>query len=170
MAILGGMRIDRDGRRFMKLYPQVFFACHTRHARDPKTWQKVTSRQLRILDHLDDGDGLPLGDLAAHLDVTPSTLSLTIDRLEAKGYVVRRRGTVDRRQVMVRLTPAGIRLRDAQTVLDPLRVQRLLERLSITDRKRVLAALQKLAVASCEMAGATRSETGFLPRKQRAQP
>ena len=80
------MSIDQDARRLMKFYPKVFFACHTRHVRDAKT-DELVAQQVRILEHLDDLDGTPLCTLAEHLGVTPSTLSLTVDRLERKGYV-----------------------------------------------------------------------------------
>ena len=164
------MSVPQDTRRFMKLYPQVFFACHTRHARDPKTKQLVTARQLRIMDHLEDAGGTPLGDLARHLGVTPSTLSLTIDRLERKGYVSRKQGTADRRQVMLRLTRQGVRLRDAQTVLDLRRVRAVLKRLSKTERNSVLAGLERLVAASYEMAAETRDSAATRPATQRNLP
>ena len=49
-------------------------------------------------------------DLASALAVQPSTLSLLIDRLEARGLVRRQRRRKDRRHVELRLTREGTRL------------------------------------------------------------
>ena len=64
------------------------------------------------------------------MGVTAGTMSLTIDRLERKGYVVRLRDVADRRRVTVRLTAAGVRVRDASSVLDPALVEAMVARLS----------------------------------------
>ncbi len=87
-------------------------------------------------------------DLSRHMGVTPGTMSVAIDRLERKGYVVRLRDAADRRKVHVRLTSAGVRVRDASSVLDPARVEALVTRLSAADRARAIAGLTLLADAA----------------------
>ena len=37
----------------LELYPKIFFACHTRHVRDPSTRRVLSAHQASILDHLD---------------------------------------------------------------------------------------------------------------------
>ena len=69
----------------MTLYPKIFFACHTRHVRDPKTRRILSSHQASVLDHLDEREAIPLMDLARHMGVTPSTMSIAIDRLVRTG-------------------------------------------------------------------------------------
>src|SRR4051812_41048708 len=101
----------------MTLYPRIFFACHTRHVRDPQTQKMLSRHQASILDHLDELDPTTVMDLPAHMGVTPATMSLSIDRLERKGFVVRLRDAKDRRRVHVRLTTAGVRVRDSSSVL-----------------------------------------------------
>src|SRR5262245_12965796 len=135
------MALTDDCNRLMKLYPKIFFACHTRHVRDPKSKQLVSAQQARIIDHLNDQTGTSVCELADHMGVTPSTLSLALDRLEIKGFVMRDRDPQDRRRVLVRLTEAGVRIRDAHSVLDPERVRGLLERLGHSERKRALDGL-----------------------------
>jgi len=87
-------------------------------------------------------------DLAGHMGVTVATMSLAIDRLERKGYVRRRRDPQDGRRVLLRVTPAGVRLREARSVLDPVRVEQVLAHLSPANREAVLKGLQLLAHAS----------------------
>ena len=132
----------------LTLYPRIYFACHTRHVRDPQTQRLLSRHQASVLDHLDEIEPTTLVDLSRHMGVTPGTMSVAIDRLERKGYVVRLRDAADRRKVHVRLTSAGVRVRDASSVLDPARVEALVTRLSAADRARAIAGLTLLADAA----------------------
>src|SRR5215471_12110311 len=134
----------------MTLYPRIYFACHTRHVRDPQTQRLLSRHQASILDHLDELEPTTVMDLAAHLGVTAATMSLAIDRLERKGYVVRLRDAKDRRRVHVRLTTAGVRIKEASSVLDPERVKQLVARLSDAERTRAIEGLGLLAQAAEE--------------------
>ena len=129
-------------------YPRIYFACHTRHVRDPGTGEDISAHQASILDHLDEVDAMSMTDLAGHMGVTVATMSLAIDRLERKGYVRRDRDPQDGRRVLLRATPAGIRLREAKSVLDPVRVEQVLGQLSPADREAALKGLDLLAGAS----------------------
>ena len=140
--------ITAQAEEVLSHYPRVYFACHTRHVRDPQTQWLLSRHQASILDHLDEIDPITLNDLARHMGVTPGTMSLAIDRLEKKGYVIRLRDTADRRRVHLRLTSAGVRVRQATTVLDPPRVEALLSRLTEEEREAALHGLRLLAGAA----------------------
>ena len=129
-------------------YPRVYFACHTRHVADPVSGDPVSAHQASILDHLDEVDPMSVTDLAGHMGVTVATMSLAIDRLERRAYVRRDRDPGDRRRVLLRVTPAGVRLREAKSVLDPVRVEQVLAHLSANDRDVALRGLDLLARAS----------------------
>jgi DNA-binding MarR family transcriptional regulator len=77
-------------------------------------------------------------------------MSLTVDRLEKKGYVVRMRDTADRRRVHLRLTSAGVRMRQESSVLDPPRVEALVRRLTDRERDLAIQGLSLLARAARE--------------------
>jgi MarR family transcriptional regulator, organic hydroperoxide resistance regulator len=132
----------------MKLYPMVFFACHTRHLRDPKTKQSLTSNQVGILQHLDGHRALPVLALARHMGVTPATMSLSINRLERLGYLKREKSETDRRVVNLLLTEDGERIKRAEQVLDRDLVAHLLSRLSQQERDEALHGLRLLAGAA----------------------
>src|SRR5436309_9272816 len=136
--------------RLLDAYPRIYFACHTRHVRDPQTQRLLSRHQASVLDHLDEVEPTTLMDLARHMGVTPGTMSIAIDRLERKGYVVRLRDTADRRRVHVRLTSAGVRVRSATSVLDPARIDAVLARLTEDERVRAIHGLELLARASDE--------------------
>ncbi len=108
---------DRDVRDLLDAYPRIYFACHTRHVRDPRTGARLSAHQASILDHLDEVDPMTMSDLAGHMGVTVATMSLTVDRLERKRYVRRDRDPKDGRRVLVRVTAAGVRVREAKSVL-----------------------------------------------------
>ena len=137
-------------RQVMELYPRIYFACHTRHVRDPKTKHLLSAHQASILDHLDEREPLALLDLARHMGVTASTMSLNIERLVRRGYVSRARAAEDGRRLKLRLTPAGVRVREAKSVLDPARVRALLARLTPVEREAGTQGLALLARAGSE--------------------
>lgn len=135
----------------MTLYPRIYFACHSRHVRDPQSQRLLSRHQASILDHLDEVEPTTIMELAAHMGVTAATMSLSIDRLERKGYAVRLKDAKDRRRVHVRLTSAGVRVREASSVLDPERVEALVGRLSDEERGRAVEGLALLVQAAAEI-------------------
>ena len=139
---------DRHVRQLLAAYPRIYFACHTRHVRDPQSQRMLSRHQASILDHLDAIDPITLTDLAGHMGVTAGTMSLAMDRLERKGFIVRLRDTKDRRRVHLRLTSAGVRVREANSMLDPPSVEALVGRLTDEERKVATRGLALLANAA----------------------
>jgi DNA-binding MarR family transcriptional regulator len=150
----------------MTLYPRIYFACHTRHVRDPQSQRLLSRHQASILDHLDELEPTTVMDLARHMGVTPATMSLAIDRLERKGYVVRLKDAKDRRRVHVRLTSAGVRVREASSVLDPERVEALVARLADDERRRAIEGLALLARAAQEQMHESRPQESAARRQE----
>jgi DNA-binding MarR family transcriptional regulator len=142
------MSVTEAARQLITLYPQIYFACHTRHVVDAQSHRLLSRHQASILDHLDEIDPTSVNDLARHMGVTAATMSLAIDRLERKGYAVRARDAADKRRVHVRLTSAGVRVRQASSVLDRKRVEDLLARLSEREREAAIHGLALLAAAA----------------------
>jgi DNA-binding MarR family transcriptional regulator len=64
-------------------------------------------------------------ELAGLLQLDPGTLTPLLKRLEAAGYVTRRRDPADERSLAVTLTPAGRALRDQAERIPPAIIQRL---------------------------------------------
>jgi MarR family transcriptional regulator, organic hydroperoxide resistance regulator len=129
-------------------YPRIYYACHARHRRDPTNADVISERQASILDHLDESAPTSLGELADHLGVTASTMSISVDRLVTGGYIRRERDAADGRRLCLVLTPAGARMKAAQTVLDPARVRRMLRHLGPAERKEALRGLALLGRAA----------------------
>jgi len=110
----------------------------------------LSAHQASILDHLDDKEPTSLLGLAKHMGVTPSTMCIHVNRLARGGYVSRQRDTGDARRVNLLLTPSGVAMRRANSVLDADRVAAMLQRLNAQERKAAIAGLALLARASAE--------------------
>jgi DNA-binding MarR family transcriptional regulator len=129
-------------------YRRIRFACRARETVDASTGARLSSHQANLLGHLDAVDPSMVSELAEHVGVTLSTMSLTLKRLEAAGLVRRDRDPVDRRVTNVRLTETGVRLRDARSILDRHRVDRMLRMLDPERRREALRGLAVLADAA----------------------
>ena len=140
--------MQEDVRQLMTFYPQIYFACHTRHVRDRQANRVLSAHQASVLDHLDEIDATNLRTLAAHMGVTTSTMSITINRLVRQGYVARKRAAHDGRQVQLLLTRSGVRIKSEKSVLDPALVKALLEQLPTEKRRIALQGLGLLAQAA----------------------
>lgn len=88
-----------------------------------------------------------LSELAEYQGVSLPTMSGSISRLEARGWVQRERSTQDRRIVIIQLTPQGkLKLAEMHEQVEAY-IGRLLESTSPTDRETLaegLSVLQKL--------------------------
>ena len=76
-------------------------------SRDRVTEDGLTVAQIRALMALKKRPQATVGDLAKFADVTPATMTVTLDQLDSAGVVVRARSPHDRRVVLVSLTERG---------------------------------------------------------------
>ena len=138
----------RDVRLVQVCYPQIYFACHTRHLRRASTPTKLSAADSTLLAHLDERTSVRATALARHLGVAPSTLSAAVKRLTAHGYIVQDRPARDGRVRVLRLSRSGAAAMQASSVLETTRVRAMLSRLSAAQRKQALAGLSLLAAAA----------------------
>jgi DNA-binding MarR family transcriptional regulator len=134
--------------------PRIHGVCRARD--DPGAGMErvpLSDHQARILGYLDGTDPTMVTELAEHMRVTPSTMSLNLKRLRDAGFVTSQRDPDDRRVMNVRLTEVGVRARNATSALDPDRVDALLRRLGPEGRQRAMIGLRLLAEAADEAAG-----------------
>lgn len=66
-----------------------------------------TIRVLRAVEHGDELGTVCVGDVAARLDIDPSTASRLVDQQVTAGYLTRTRSHEDRRRSSLSLTPDG---------------------------------------------------------------
>ena len=89
----------------------------------------LNSLEWRLLATLSDSEPLPVGQLAHEVLAQQPTVTKTLDRLVAQGWLERRADATDARRARVALTPAGQRhvapLLLAATVHEARRLQEL---------------------------------------------
>lgn len=67
----------------------------------------LTPSQLVVLKELAQRGGAQPGELARAAGLKQATISILLDKLQARGLVLRNRGDADRRTVRVHITPEG---------------------------------------------------------------
>jgi DNA-binding MarR family transcriptional regulator len=126
--------------------------------------EDTTIAQYRALVVLASRGPQRVGDLAAVLDVNPSTAGRMCDRLVRKGLISRHRARADRRAVRVGLTPAGRRVVDEATARRRAIIAGILGRLPPARQDIVAQALAEFADAAGEIPDST------WPREEPAPP
>ena len=70
--------------------------------------RQIEPGQFRALDSVAAHGPCPVRELAMVMDIEPSTVTRATSRLESEGWVAKRRGELDHREVLIELTPAGL--------------------------------------------------------------
>lgn len=152
-----GVTLDEAVEQVQFAYPQIYYACHTRHGRRRSSAFRLSTTDAELLVHIDRKDGALVSSLSRHLSLSRSTISAALTRLASLGYVVKDKTAVeDRRQVRMRLTAAGVSAVRATSVLEARKLRTVLGRLSDADRRRVVDGLARLA-RSCRAAPVSKS-------------
>lgn len=111
---------------------------------------RVTLTQFRVLVVLDAHGPTRLNQLAARLDVTPSTALRTVDRLVAAELVDRRDNERDRREVVIQLTPAGQDVVREVTIRRRMAIEEIARQMPVERRRALVEALAAFADAADE--------------------
>lgn len=157
------MTIQEAIERIQFSYPQIYYACHTRHQRRRSNAFRLSTRDAEILIHLDRSVPTTLSALAGHMDLAASTLSEAISRLVRHGYVLKSVAQrPDRRRVGLVLSPRGMEAVLATSVLEPRRLEAVLDRLTKRELATVVDGLSLLARACRRSRAETREVKGSV--------
>ena len=137
--------LDPGIRRLLDAYPAIFLACHRQHVREDEAGKSVTEHQASVLDHLQVARPTTLSKLAEHMGVGRSAMSITVKRLVHSGYIKSARDKKDARCVGLTLTPAGARVKEQNTVLDPELVKKMFRLMSSGELEMALQGIECLA-------------------------
>lgn len=103
---------------------------------------------MTVLGHLQRQGAVSTNYLAAAERVRPQSMSITVQALEKAGLVRRRAHPTDRRQVLIEMTPKGVKtLKDIFAEREDWLTALILEKLSEDDRRdlrRGLALVQRI--------------------------
>jgi len=132
-------------------YPQVFHACHVRHPRARTNSHRLSDRDSSVLAHIGSGFVLAARDLARHFGVGAPTMSATLKRLEALGYVERQARARGQGTRALALSAKGRAAMQATSVLDTARLTSMLAVLKPREVARAVDGLRLLARAAIAM-------------------
>lgn len=104
--------------------------------------------QLKILLLIRAQGPLPVGEIARALLLSKATVSETLDRLEAGGWVVRSVDPKDRRRVRVSLSPRGAEVAQNLVSAGHRRTERLLSRMDDLELDQVRLGLEAMERAA----------------------
>lgn len=113
--------------------------------------EETTIAQYRALVVLASRGPQRMIDLAAALDVVPSTAGRMCDRLMRKGLIRRHRARDDRRAVLVSITAAGRQVVDQATARRRALIAEILAKLPASTQVAVADALRAFAEAAGEI-------------------
>ncbi|GAA3151903.1 MarR family transcriptional regulator [Planomonospora alba] len=111
---------------------------------------RVTLPQFRMLVVLATHGETKLVTLAERLGVNPSTATRMADRLAAARLVVRAANPHDRRENLIRLTPAGLRIVDEVTARRREEIAAIVARMSPGQRRALVSAMAAFSRAGGE--------------------
>jgi len=70
----------------------------------------LTVPQILILKELDEETGITVGEIATNINLSQSTVTNILDRLEGRDYVSRTRSAKDKRRVYIKIAEKGIEI------------------------------------------------------------
>ena len=110
--------------------------------------EDLSQHDRQLLHHVSGESGIPLGMVANHLGIPKSSASERVKSLERRGFLTRRRDPDDERRLSIVLTDVGVARVRRDSVLDLVRLAAALKKISVDDKKALLAALERLAAAA----------------------
>jgi DNA-binding MarR family transcriptional regulator len=139
------------------------------HSRHLARIAGLTTPQLMLLRAIQRLGAVAISRLSREVSLSQATVTTVIDRLEERGYVLRRRSEDDRRVVHAELTPGGRAvLERAPAPLQETFTARF-ERLADWEQSLILSALQRVAAMmdADKLDAAPVLEPGELDRPER---
>jgi MarR family 2-MHQ and catechol resistance regulon transcriptional repressor len=159
------------------------YAAVQAHALDDITRHGLNLPEFGALEVLYHKGPLLVGDLQRTILMSSGGMTCLLDRLQRRGFVVRRDCPVDRRAVWVALTGEGVRFMDAAFPAHAARIRNAVAGIAPPERRPLLDALRRLgryaadaaraigAAPSASGAGAARaSRRGRRPAATAARP
>lgn len=104
----------------------------------------VSLDQWRVLECLDGDDGRPMNEISTGTLIPPPTLTKVVDRLVAANLVHRHNDPLDRRRVLILLTPRGRAMRQRLARLVRAHDRRLDDALGADGTARLTELLHRL--------------------------
>ena len=107
-------------------------------------YQDITNNDMHVIEAIGVGEPKNMSTIAKLLSVTVGTLTIAMNSLVKKGYVIRERGKEDRRVVYISLSEKGLRAYRHHEEFHRQMIEAVLENLTEDETESLVKALAKL--------------------------
>ena len=107
-------------------------------------YQDITNNDMHVIEAIGVGEPKNMSTIAKLLSVTVGTLTIAMNSLVKKGYVIRERGKEDRRVVYISLSEKGLRAYRNHEEFHRQMIEAVLENLTEDETESLVKALAKL--------------------------
>ena len=107
-------------------------------------YQDITNNDMHVIEAIGVGEPKNMSTIAKLLSVTVGTLTIAMNSLVKKGYVIRERGKEDRRVVYISLSEKGLRAYRHHEEFHRQMIEAVLENLTEDETESLVNALAKL--------------------------
>lgn len=107
-------------------------------------YQDITNNDMHVIEAIGVGEPKNMSTIAKLLSVTVGTLTIAMNSLVKKGYVIRERGKEDRRVVYISLSEKGLRAYRHHEEFYRQMIEAVLENLTEDETESLVKALAKL--------------------------
>ena len=107
-------------------------------------YQDITNNDMHVIEAIGVGEHKNMSTIAKLLSVTVGTLTIAMNSLVKKGYVIRERGKEDRRVVYISLSEKGLRAYRHHEEFHRQMIEAVLENLTEDETESLVKALAKL--------------------------
>jgi MarR family 2-MHQ and catechol resistance regulon transcriptional repressor len=121
-----------------------------RHAERSFEGMELCTSDFAILETLLNRGPQPVNTIGRRIHLTSGSVTTAVDRLETRGYVVRRSDTNDRRTRIVALTPTGKKCIDGIYGRHRAAMDRAADGLTKSERAALIALVKKLGLSAEE--------------------
>ncbi len=140
----GADRVDHQSAQLLGYLDTLFRRLMLPRRTGDEASLEISREEIRALVILDSGERIMMSNLAESLAVPLSTATHTVDRLVAKGLVLRNRSEEDRRVVQVEMSEYGRKLQEEFRDKRELMACSWLEPLSSGEREIFLELMSKI--------------------------
>ncbi len=116
------------------------------HAIITQEYQDITNNDMHVIEAIGVGEPKNMSTIAKMLSVTVGTLTIAMNSLVKKGYVIRERGKEDRRVVYISLSEKGLKAYRHHEDFHRQMIEEVLRDLTAEETEILVKLLEKLKI------------------------
>ncbi|MGQ7871631.1 MarR family winged helix-turn-helix transcriptional regulator [Bacillus sp. 1A] len=125
-------------QKLNKAWTDIYYSLHYNYK------EVLTHQNIRFLQIVSKNEDVTIHFLSKVMALSHNTTSEHVQRLEKKGYVIKKRNAKDERQVIVSLTTKGQDALKQHTELDEEKINQIFESLTVDEQDKILDAFNTL--------------------------